>query len=80
MARKSLIPYAKDTKLNPYYYYLFGKYHRVSFNKILKLKENILDMVYSDVCSPMEVETPGDRRYFVTLILMMLREKCECIF
>ena len=33
-----------------------------------KLKKNILDMVYSDVCNPMEVETLGGSKYFVTLV------------
>ena len=40
----------------------------MSFSKLLKLKENILDMVYFDVCSPMEGETLGGSRYFVTFI------------
>ena len=68
LVRKSLIPYAKDTRLNPCGYCLFGKHHRVSFNKTSKLKENILDMVYFDVRSPMEVETLGDSKYFVMFI------------
>ena len=49
LARKSFIPYVKDTRLNPCDYCLFGKHHRVSFSKMSKLKENILDMVYFDV-------------------------------
>lgn len=68
LARKSLIPYAKDTKLNPCDHCLFGKHHKVSFSKRLKRKKNILEMVHSDVCGPMEVETLGGSRYFVTFI------------
>ncbi|CAA0832257.1 Uncharacterized mitochondrial protein AtMg00710, partial [Striga hermonthica] len=33
-----------------------------------QLKENVLEMVYSDVCGPMEVESLGGSRYFVTFI------------
>ena len=40
----------------------------MSFSKISKLKENILDMVYSNECSPIEVETLGGSRYFVSII------------
>ena len=68
MARKSLIPHAKDTRLNPCDYCLFGKHHRVTFNKTSKLKENILDMFYSNVCSPMQLESLGGSRYFVMFI------------
>ena len=68
MARKSLIPYAKNTRLNPCDYCLFGKHHRVTFNKTSKLKENILDMFYSNVCGPMQLESLGGSRYFVMFI------------
>ena len=54
--------------MNPCDYCLFGKQHRVSFSRTSKLKDNILDMVYSDVCGPMEVKTLGARRYFVMYI------------
>ena len=54
--------------MNPCDYCLFGKQHRVSFSRTSKLKDNILDMVYSDVCGPMEVETLGGSKYFVTFI------------
>ena len=68
MARKSHIPYAKDTRLNPCDYCLFGKHHRVFFSKTSKLKAYILDMVYSDVCGPIVLETLGGSRYFVMFI------------
>jgi len=68
LSRKSLIPSDNGTKLNPCDYCLFGKQHRASFSRTSKLKDNILDMVYSDVCGPMEVETFGGSRYFVTFI------------
>ena len=78
MARKSLIPYAKGTKLNPCDHCLFGKHHRVSFSKTLKLKENILDIVYSDVYGLMEVEALGGSRYFMMFIDDASWEVCMC--
>lgn len=67
-SRKSLIPSDKGTMLNPYDYSLFGKHHGVSFSKTLKLKDDILDMVYSDVSGSMKMETIGGSRYFVMFI------------
>jgi transposase InsO family protein len=32
------------------------------------MKHNVLDLVYSDVCGPFEVESLGDNRYFLTFI------------
>ena len=65
---KSLIPSNKGPKLSLCDYCLFGKHHRVSFKKTSKLKENVLDIVYSNVRGPMEVETLGGSKYFVTFI------------
>ena len=31
-------------------------------------KPNVLDLVYSDVCGPIDVETLGGSKYFVTFI------------
>ena len=68
MAKKSLIPFAKGTSLNPCDFCLFGKQHRVSFNIPSTRKPNVLDLVYSDVCGPIDVETLGGNKYFVTFI------------
>ena len=59
LAKKSLIPipFAKGTVLNPCDYCLFGKQHRVSFHTSGKKKNNLLELVYSDVCGPIEVES-----------------------
>ena len=38
------------------------------FYKSLERKSNILELVYSDVCGPFEVESLGGNRYFVTFI------------
>ena len=68
LAKKSLIPFAKGTSLNPYGFCLFGKQHRVSFNIPSTRKPNVLDLVYSDVCGPIDVETLGGNKYIVTFI------------
>ena len=67
LAKKSLIPFAKGTSLNPCDC-LFGKQHRVSFNIPSTRKPNVLDRVYSDVCGPIDVETLGGNKYFVTFM------------
>ena len=38
------------------------------FYKSSERKSNILELVYSDVCGPFEVESLGGNRYFVTFI------------
>ena len=51
---------------NPCDYCLFGKQHRVSFQKNSTRKK--LELVYYDVCGPMEVNSLGGNKYFVTFI------------
>ena len=68
MAKKSLIPFAKGMPLNSCDYCLFGKQHKVSFRKSSTRKTDVLDLVYSDVCGPIELESLGGNRYFVTFI------------
>ena len=68
LAKKSLIHFAKGTSLNPCDFCLFGKQHEVSFNISYTRKPNVLDLVYSDVCGPIDVETLGSNKYFVTFI------------
>ena len=68
LAKKSLISYAKGTTVKPCDYCLFGKQHRFSFQTSSERKLNILDLVYSDVCGPMEIESMGGNKYFVTFI------------
>ena len=76
LAKKSLIPFAKGTSLNPCDFCLFGKQHRVSFNIPSTRKLNVLDLVYSDVCGPIDVETLG----ILLHLLMMLYERCGFMF
>ena len=67
LAKKSLIPLAK-CKINPCDYCLFGKQHRVSFQKRSRRRDNKLELVHSDVCGPLEVESLGGNKYFLTFI------------
>ena len=59
---------AKDKSLNPCDSCLFGKQHRVSFQKNSTRKLEKLELVYSDVCGPMEINSLSDNKYFVTFI------------
>ena len=59
---------AKDKSSNPCDYCLFGKKHRVSFQKNSTLKLEKLKLLYYDVCGPMEVDSLGGNKYFVTFI------------
>ncbi|CAL5395053.1 unnamed protein product [Camellia sinensis] len=68
MAKKSLIPFAKDTKLNPCDSCLFGKQHRVAFHSSSRRQSELLSRVYSDVCGLIEVKSLGGRKYFLTFI------------
>ena len=68
LAKKSLIPFAKGMSLNSCDFCLFGKQHKVSFNIPSTRKPNVLDIVYSDVCDPIDVEILGGNKYFVTFI------------
>lgn len=68
LARKSLVPFIKGTSLNLCDYCILGKQHRVSFQKSSNRISNILDFVYSDVHGPIDVESLGDNKYFLTFI------------
>ena len=62
---KSLIPFAKSMLLNPYehFFYLANiiKFH---FINPLVEKLNVLDLVFFNVCGPIELYS-GGYRYFV---------------
>ena len=67
-AREFLIPLAKNEFLFSCDHCLIGKQHRMSFSSKSKKKLEKLDLVCSDVCGPMDVETLGGNRYFIILI------------
>ena len=67
LARKFLIPLAKNESLSSCDHCLVGKQHKVSFNsRYKKLKK--LELVHFDVCGPMDVETLGGNKHFITFI------------
>ena len=68
LARKSLIPLAKNESLFSCDHCLIGKQHRVSFSNISKEKLEKLELVYSNVCGLMDVKTLRGNKYFVTFI------------
>ena len=68
LAKQSLILIAKEKSPNPCDYCLFGKLHRVSFQKNSTQKLEKLELVYSDVCGPIEIDSLGGNKYFVTFI------------
>ena len=68
LVKQSLIPMAKDKSSNPYDYCLFEKQRRVLFQKNSTRKLETLELVYSDVCGPMEVDSLGGNKYFFTFI------------
>ncbi|XP_048323873.2 retrovirus-related Pol polyprotein from transposon TNT 1-94 [Ziziphus jujuba] len=68
LARKKLITVCKDAVLDPCNHCLFGKQHRVSFSSSASRKSELLSLVHSDVCGPMEVESLGGNKYFLTFI------------
>lgn len=59
LAKKNLIPLDKSISLKPCEYCLFGKQHRVAFSSTTRRKSEKLNLVYSDVCGPIEVESMG---------------------
>src|SRR5436189_2711961 len=88
LARKQLLPEVKGTVLKPCEHCLAGKQHRVAFKRSSAHRtNNVLDLVYSDVCGPMKVSSIGGKRYFVTFIddyskkvwVYALRTK-DCVF
>lgn len=68
LAGKSLIPVDKTVALDPCDHCLAGKQHRASFSRKSTIRQNKLELVHSDVCGPMEVESLGGNKYFVTFI------------
>ena len=74
LAKKNSIPFAKGTLLDPCDYFLLGKQHRISFSSKSRKNSEILELVYYDVCGPIEVESLGGYKYFVTFIDDALRK------
>ena len=59
---------AKEKSSNPYDYCLFGKQHRVSFQKNSTQTLEKLELIYFDVFGPMEVNYLGGNKDFINFI------------
>ena len=61
---------ATDTvvSFNPYDYCLAGKQHRASFSRKSTKRKEKLDLLHSNVCDPINVESLGAKMYFVIFI------------
>lgn len=68
LAIQFLILITKGKLWNPYDHCLFRKHHKVSFQKKFNWKLEKLELVYSNVCGPMEVLSLGGNKYFVNFI------------
>ena len=79
LTKKDLITVSKNASLDPCNHCLFGKQHGVSFNFSSTKKSELLSLVYSDVCGPLEVNSLCGNKYFLTFIEMLLI-KYGCIF
>lgn len=63
-----------------------GKLPHTPYPKVAFKKENVLDVVVSDICGPIPVESHGKSKYFVTFIdaksnftvVKLLRSKSDC--
>ena len=58
----------KDIVLNPLEFFLLGKHHIVSFPSFARRISELLSLVHSNVCGPIEVKSLDGNRYFVTFI------------
>ena len=74
LAKQSLISMAKDKSSNPCDYCLFEKQQRVSFQKNSTRKLEKLELIYSNICRPMEVDSLGGNKYLL-LSLTTLHER-----
>ena len=79
LARKFLIPLAKNESLSSCDYCLIGKQHRISFSSKSKNKLEKLELVCSNVCGSMDLETFGGNRYFITFIDDATRKLWICL-
>jgi len=68
LVKKELITFVKGIAPDPCNHCLFGKQHRVSFSYSSTRRSELLSLVHSDVCGPLEVESLGGNKYFLTFI------------
>ena len=58
----------KDAARGPCNHYSIGKQRRVSFDFSSERRLELLSLVHSDVCGPLEVDSLGGNKYFLTFI------------
>ena len=68
LVKKELITFVKGTAPDPCNHCLFRKQHRVSFSYSSTRRSELLSLVHSDVCGPLEVESLRGNKYFLTFI------------
>lgn len=56
-----------DPSEQPCTTYLKGKQSRKPFHKSGKRARQLLELVHTNICGPMEVESIGESRYFMTI-------------
>lgn len=75
LGKKNVLSSFKRAKLNKCDHCLAGKQMRVSFHsRPPSRKQDLLELVHSDVCGPMKVKSYGGALYFVTFIDYHLRK------
>ena len=70
LAKKKKVTFldSESAAINPCDDCLVGKHHRSTFHKRAGRQSELLELVHTDVCGPLEVETHGGNRYFLTFI------------
>ena len=69
LVRKNLFPGLKSHELNFCEHCIYGKQQRVSFMRgFHERKTKILELVYFDVCGPINAKYLGGASYFITII------------
>ena len=80
LKKKNYLPQLDQTTLSSCDHCLAGKQRRASFVSTSKRKTQILELVHSDVCGPMEIKSFGGASYFVTFIDDASRKVwCYCL-
>ena len=69
LSKRNVLSGVHDAHLKKCSYYLAGNQNIVSFKSHPpSRKENIFDLVHSDVCGPMKIRTLGGCSYFLRFI------------
>lgn len=72
MFKKNLFFDMKDISISHCDHCLVGKQHRTLFASTITRKSEVLEVVHTNVCGPMEIKSFCDFIYFVTFIDILL--------